>query len=269
MRTSQLLKDSQGQQVIMTRQENEMRRSMNELRQTQIEAAKQSEQFISFTNSVNHTMIRSEYNKEGILTYANTKFLKILGYESNSDVEGKHITTFINKKDQIWFDDLWERLINGGKHFEGDMKHVTKDGKDVWTIATYVSVRDFEGNPEKILFLGIDTTDAKRQSLDYEGQINALNHSSLKAEYMTDGRIVDYNNRLLEALSYRLDEVKDQYIFDFINAEEVDDFKTVWKNILNGIPFEGRIKRRPKTAKKSGFMDLSRSFAIFMMKFRK
>jgi transcriptional regulator with GAF, ATPase, and Fis domain len=67
MRTSQLLKDSQAQQTIMTRQESEMRRSMNELRQTQIEAAKQSEQFISFTNSVNHTMIRAEYSIDGVL----------------------------------------------------------------------------------------------------------------------------------------------------------------------------------------------------------
>jgi PAS domain S-box-containing protein len=253
MQTSRLLAESREQAKELAAQEEKMRRTVDEMRTLQIEAAQQSEQFVSFTNSVNHTMIRAEYNKEGILTYANTKFLKILGYESNSDVEGKHITTFINRKDQIWFDDLWERLINGGKHFEGDMKHVTKDGKDVWTIATYVSVRDFEGNPEKILFLGIDTTDAKQQSLDYEGQINALNHSSLKAEYMPDGRIIDYNNRLLEALNYRLDEVRDQFIFDFINAEEVDDFKTVWKNILNGIPFEGRIRRTTKNGEEKWF----------------
>ncbi len=253
MQTSRLLEESREQAKELAAQEEKMHRTVDDMRRLQIEAAQQSEQFVSFTNSVNHTMIRAEYNKDGILTYANTKFLNILGYESNSDVEGKHITTFINKKDQIWFDDLWERLINGGKHFEGDMKHVTKDGKDVWTIATYVSVRDFEGNPEKILFLGIDTTSGKQQSLDYEGQINALNHSSLKAEYMPDGRIIDYNNRLLDALNYRLDEVKDQYIFDFINADEVDDFKTVWKNILNGIPFEGRIRRTTKNNEEKWF----------------
>ncbi|NJO90081.1 MAG: PAS domain-containing protein [Chloroflexia bacterium] len=180
MRTAILLKNSQSGQDIMKRQEAEMRKNMRELRQTQIEAAKQSEQFISFTNSVNHTMIRAEYSVEGILLYANTKFLQKLGYSSNKEIEGQHISMFINEKDREWFDELWTRLKDGGEHFEGDMKHVSKTGTDLWTMGTYVSVRDKNGKPEKILFLGIDMTESKKQSLDYSGQIDALNRSTIK-----------------------------------------------------------------------------------------
>ncbi len=154
MQTAELLKDSRETQKKMTTQEKDMLESMEKLKETQLEAAKQSEQFISFTNSVNHTMIRAEYTIDGILLYANTKFLKKLGYNENREVEGQHISIFINEKDREWFDDIWIRLNEGGKHFEGDMKHVSKHGTDVWTMATYVSVRDQNGNPEKILFLG-------------------------------------------------------------------------------------------------------------------
>jgi PAS domain S-box-containing protein len=242
MRTSQLLKDSQEQQVIMARQENEMRRSMNELRQTQIEAAKQSEQFISFTNSVNHTMIRAEYSIDGILLYANTKFLIKLGYSSNKEIEGQHISMFINEKDREWFDDLWTRLKDGGEHFEGDMKHVSKQGTDLWTMATYVSVRDQNGRPEKILFLGIDMTESKKKSLDYIGQIDALNRSTIKAEFTPGGKIIDFNEKFREAMVYEQLELKDKTIFDFINPSEINEFSIVWKNVIAGVPFERRLK---------------------------
>lgn len=242
--TNKLLEESREQAKELTEHENTMRKTLEEMRDLQLEAAKQSEEFVSFTNSVNHTMIRAEYSKDGILQYANTKFLEILGYASNAEVEGKNITEFISLKDRLWFNNIWERLVEGGKHFEGDMKHVTKEGKDVWTIATYVSVRDLEGNPEKILFLGIDTTEGKKQSLDYEGQINALNHSSLKAEYLPDGKIVEYNNKLLDVLGYIKTDIEGKNIFDFVPEEEVDHFKETWDNILKGIPFEGQIRRK-------------------------
>ena len=242
MRTAVLLKNSQSGQDIMKRQEAEMRKNMKELRQTQIEAAKQSEQFISFTNSVNHTMIRAEYSIEGILLYANTKFLHKLGYTANKEIEGQHISMFINEKDREWFDELWARLKDGGEHFEGDMKHVSKTGTDLWTMGTYVSVRDKDGNPEKILFLGIDMTESKKQSLDYTGQIDALNRSTIKAEFSPGGKVIDYNDKFQESMVYEPLELQDKTIFDFINPSEINEFSIIWKNVIAGVPFERRLK---------------------------
>ncbi len=242
MRTTALLAESQDAAKELVEKEEMMRKTLHEMRELQIEAAKQSEEFVSFTNSVNHTMIRAEYSIDGVLKYANTKFLDILGYNSNREVEGKVITDFISEKDRGWFDEIWHRLVSGGKHFEGDMKHLTKDGRDVWTIATYVSVRDQYGNPEKILFLGIDTTNAKKQSLDYEGQINALNHSSLKAEFYRDGRILEFNKKILDILNYQTEGLEGKKLFDFIPKEEKIQYQELWNNIVRGIPYEGRIR---------------------------
>ena len=171
IRTSQLLKESRQQAEILARHEEKMRQSMEELKEFQEQAAKQAEKFISFTNSVNHTLIRAEYNTEGILLYANTKFLSKLGYFSNSEVEGKHISMFINDKDMEWFDKIWERLAQGGKHYEGYMKHMTKQDQDLWTMATYTCVRKDTGEVEKILFLAIDTTDQKSKAWIMKGRL--------------------------------------------------------------------------------------------------
>ena len=59
VKTNRLLKESQEQAETLASQEEEMRQNMEELQATQEEAARQAEKFVSFTNSVNHTLIQS------------------------------------------------------------------------------------------------------------------------------------------------------------------------------------------------------------------
>lgn len=242
IRTAMLLNDSRERAEAMTEQETQLRQNMEELQATQEEAARQAEKFISFTNSVNHTLIRAEYDVNGILLYANTQFLHKLEYVSNSEVEGQPISMFVNKKDHIWFDEIWQSLTHGGKHFEGDMKLVTRDGKDLWTIATYTSVRNAFGGVDKILFLAIDTTEQKKQSLDHEGQINALNRSSLKVEFSPTGDILDANEKFLVALGYTSSEIKSKTVFDFPPDVEKKSLEKIWDDVTHGIPYEGGLK---------------------------
>jgi PAS domain S-box-containing protein len=241
IKTAKLLKDSQEQAERLSQQEEEMRQNMEELQATQEEAAKQSKEFISFTNSVNHTLIRAEYDVNGILLYANSKFLRKLDYENNSEVEGHHISMFINEKDKEWFNDIWNDLSRGGHHFEGYMKHVTKKGKDLWTMATYTCVRNESGGVEKILFLAIDTTEHKKQSMDYEGQIRALNLANIKAEYAPSGKFITCNERFVEAVGYTMNEVKETSIFDFFSDDEQTNFDELWNNVVNGAPYQGQL----------------------------
>lgn len=242
LRTAKLLKESREQAEELALKEEQMRQNMEELQATQEEASRQSEKFISFSNSVNHTMIRADFDVNGNLTYANTKFLQKLEYTGNSEVEGKPISMFINKKDRTWFDDIWRTLSNGGKHFEGDMKLVTKTGKDLWTIATYTCVRNPMGGVDKILFLAIDTTEQKKQSLDYEGQITALNRSSFKAEFSPTGDLIEANDKFLVSTGYTLSIAKEKSIFDLVPGSERKAIERTWDDIIHGIPFEGQLR---------------------------
>ncbi len=242
LQTNRLLKESQNQASKMAEQEEKLKQTIDELKATQREAAKQAEEFISFTNSVNHTLIRAEYDTRGILLYCNTKFLQKLEYSDSSEIIGHHISMFINEKDKVWFNKIWEGLAEGGKHFEGDMKHVTKYGNDLWTMATYVCVRNKEGGVEKILFLGTDITDNKKLSLDYEGQIRALNRSTLKADYFPNGKLIDCNEKFAITMGYSMTEIKLKKVFDFIAEDETQSFEVIWDNVSNRIPFDGRLR---------------------------
>lgn len=253
IRTAKLLRESQEQSEILQTQEEQMRQSMEELQATQEEAARQGEKFISFTNSVNHTLIRAEYDVNGVMLYANTQFLSKLEYTSNSEVEGKHISMFINKKDRGWFDEIWESLAKGGHHFEGDMKHVTRSGKDLWTIATYTCVRNSHGGVEKVLFLAIDTTEQKSQSLDFEGQIEALNRSSIKAEYSPTGDIIDVNEKFQQTFGYTNVEAKAKTLFDLFHKNDRKQIDSIWDDVTHGIPFEGQLKMIMKSDEERWF----------------
>lgn len=247
--TAKLLKESQLQAETLASQEEQMRQNMEELQATQEEAARQSEKFITFTNAVNHTLIRAEYDSRGNLKYANTKFLKKLGYERNSEVEGQNISMFINQKDKEWFDELWASLINGGKHFEGDMKHVTKQGRDLWTISTYTSMKNDDGKVEKVLFLAIDTTEQKKLSLDHQAQIDALNMSSIKVEFLPTGDLMECNSKFVDLIEYSLYELKEKSIFDFVDKSELTKFREIWDDVAKGNSWQGVLYQRTKEGK--------------------
>jgi PAS domain S-box-containing protein len=247
MQTSRLLEESKAQAQTLASQEEEMRQNMEELQATQEEAARQAERFMKLETTVNHTMLRAEYDTGGILLYANTRFLKKMEYSSNSDVEGKHISMFIAKKDEEWFNRIWQGLASGGRHFEGYMKHVTRTEKDLWTMATYTCIRDEEGNVERILFLGLDTTEHKKLSLDLEGIVDAVNRASIKIVFDINGNVKEYNESFLYLFKYSDKEVDKLAVFDLIDTLELDLFNKKWENIVRGMNFQGQFKVKTKS----------------------
>jgi PAS domain S-box-containing protein len=246
LRTEQLLKETQAQAEQLSRQEEQVRQNMDALKLAQEEAAKQAEIFISFTNTVNHTLLRAEYDTDGKLLYANTRFLKKLGYSGNREVEGKHITMFINEKDHAWFNSIWNKLSAGGRHFEGTMKHETKMGQELWTMATYTCVRRDDGTIEKILFLAIDSTEQKRESLYFEKQIEAVDRLSAKAVFSPDGKLNSSNRLFSKTLKYTAMELEQMNVFDFFSTGEQERFSEIWEKVILGEPFEGQLKMKSK-----------------------
>ncbi len=241
LRTEQLLKETLEQAAQLSVQEEKVRQNMNELKQTQAEAAQQAEQFVSFTNTVNHTLIRAEYNTEGGLIYANTRFLKKLGYSGNREVEGKHVSLFIHASDREWFSGVWNRLSEGGEHFEGLMRHVTKMGQDLWIMAAFTCVRKDDGAIDKVLFLAFDSTLQKEKGLAYEEEISAVNKLNHKAEFSPDGKLLSWNELFESTLKYHSEEIAEKNIFDFVARSGQERFNEIWEQVISGKAFQGQI----------------------------
>lgn len=254
LQTTDLLKESQKQADLRAQQEEKLRQNVEKLRATQDEARRQEEKLRSFTDSVNHTLIRAEYKTDGTLIYANTKFIEKLGYHSAEEIYGRHISIFIDEKDKGWFNEMWEPLSKGGKHYEGNMKHKTELGTDLWMMATFTAVRRTSDNiVEKILFLGIDTTDQKKESLNHKGQIDALERSSIKVEYSPTGKLLKCNQLFLDTLGYKEIEVQASTAFDFLDRNDLSQFKVIWDNAVNEISYKGEVKLLTQTGEEKWF----------------
>jgi PAS domain S-box-containing protein len=248
IRTTRLLEDTKAQAQALSSQEEEMRQNLEELQATQEEATRQAERFMMLENAVNHTMIRAEYDVEGKLLYANTKFLNKLEYSSNSEVEGKNIEMFIAPKDREWFHKIWDNLSKGGRHFEGYMKHITRTGKDLWTIATYTCIRKENDEVDKILFLALDTTEQKKLSLQMEGIIESVNHSGIKLEFDVNGNIIESNELFFNIFGYGAKDIQNLSIFDILDPIETEGFNKKWETIIKGVGFMGQFKAKTKAS---------------------
>jgi PAS domain S-box-containing protein len=256
LRTEQLLKETQEQAAQLTIQEEKVRQKIIELQQTQAEAARQSEQFVSFTNTVNHTLIRAEYETDGRLIYVNTRFLKKLGYSGNREVEGKHISMFIHESDREEFDSIWKRLSRGGAHYEGYMRHVTKMGLELWTMATYTCVRNDDNSIKNILFLALDSSIQKAERLQLDGQIRAINKLSPKAEFSPDGRLLLFNDLFQLSFKYSPEEMEEKRIFDFIIHSDLERFNEIWEQVVLGNAYEGQIRMYGKSREEIWFRSI-------------
>lgn len=242
LRTAKLLKESREQAEIMASQEEEMRQNMEELQATQEEAARQSERFVSFSNSVNNTLIKAEYDLNGNLMGANENFIKKMGYSSFSEISGKNIKIFINPLDQEWFDSEWLRIVRVREIFEGEIKHITKAGKDIWMLATYTQVYGQQNELNNILFLGIDATEEKKQLADFEEQLLSIDKINPRALFSIDGSILQINDIFCNLLGYQIDEIKSKSIFDLISLDEKEGFQNTWESISAGKTFDGQLK---------------------------
>ncbi len=243
-KTNKLLLETQGQSRELLEKEEEMRQNMEELQATQEEAARHQAEATGFVDSVNHAIIRADYNIDGNMEYANTKFIRTMGY-SVAEMEGDHVSTLVDKKNINIFLKEWKNLIKGGKHIEREIRFNTKYGNR-WILSTYTSIKDIRGKIMKILFLGTDVEEAKRKNLDFRGEVNAINNSVIKIEYKMNGKIIETNENFRKFTKFSKDDLKNKNIFFFILKEDLSEFQVTWNKIISGEFIQGEFKRRNK-----------------------
>ncbi len=153
-RTAKLLEQAQENAEEMAAQEEELRQNLEEMQATQEEADRKEREAIAFTTTVNHTVIRAEYDTKGRLLYANSRFMEVMEYTTR-EIEGESLLLFHIPEDLQQFKNVLETISKGGKHFEGHVQFKTKTGH-IWLLASYTAVRNEEGGVDKILFLAFE-----------------------------------------------------------------------------------------------------------------
>ena len=197
------------------------------------------------TAAIRRSQAVIEFDLEGTILDANDNFLSAMGY-TLEEVRGKHHSLFVEPefKGSAEYRQLWTDL-NQGKFKSGEFKRIGKGGREVWIQASYNPILDPNGTPVKVVKFASDVTEAKMQSADHAGQLDAIRKSQAVIEFELDGTIIDANENFLSVMGYTLEEVSGKHHSIFIEPEmrRSAEYKQFWVDLNKGKFKSARFKR--------------------------
>jgi len=87
---------------------------------------------------------------------------------------------------------------------------------------------------------------AQRREADLRGILSAVDNTLMKGEYNVDGTLLSVNERHLQTMGYELSEIIGKNIEIFIPKEELNEFRKIWRNVVEGNPRQIEVKRKTK-----------------------
>ncbi|MBN4098587.1 MULTISPECIES: PAS domain-containing methyl-accepting chemotaxis protein [Methylobacterium] len=189
-----------------------------------------------------------EFQPDGTILTANANFLTAMGY-TLSEVQGQHHAVFVEPgyRDSAEYRAFWETLRRGSFQ-TAEFKRLAKGGRHVWIQASYNPVLDRCGRVVKVVKFATDITAQKLRMLDLEGQIAALHRSQAVIEFDPTGTIVDANQNFLDAMGYRLNEIRGRHHSLFVDTTEQAgvSYREFWARLGRGAFAGGEFRRIAK-----------------------
>ncbi|MBY0489616.1 MAG: PAS domain-containing methyl-accepting chemotaxis protein [Gemmatimonadaceae bacterium] len=186
-----------------------------------------------------------EFRTDGTIVTANDNFLNTLGYRLD-EIVGKHHRLFVEPTyaASAEYADFWRKLANG-EFQRAEYKRIGKGGKEVWIEASYNPIFDQKGRVTKVVKFAIDVTATKLRAADFEGQLSAISRAQAVIEFNLDGTVVNANDNFLNALGYRLDEIKGQHHRLFVEPAYAQsaEYAQFWADLNAGKFRQAEYKR--------------------------
>ena len=186
-----------------------------------------------------------EFNLDGSIITANELFLNSVGYELD-EIRGKHHSIFLPpaERNTPAYKNFWLSL-KSGRYQHGEFKRIAKDGREIWILASYNPIMDESGAVVKIVKLASDVTQSKLKAAEFQGQIEAIGKSLAVIEFDLDGTILNANAKFLDAMGYRLPDIKGRHHSLFVEASERESpaYREFWAALKRGEYQTGEFKR--------------------------
>lgn len=259
-RTSDLLKQSQGQAEALKTQEKAMLENMKQLEHAQEESSKKESEISGILNAMNQSSLVAELGLTGRFSSINDQFLLLL--ESHRDqVVGKLHSEFAQVDPYSdAYKEFWLSLREGKSRSNIEMYKLFS-GKEVWVKQTFTPIINNEGKVYKILNIAVDITENRmlqdtlasreleitRSGLDMQTLNEAVNASLIKCELDADGIIMDVNENYTQVTGYGRKELLGRNYRLFLKDLEKEQFEKIWKEVIKEKVYEGVMRRSKPT----------------------
>ncbi len=202
-------------------------------------------------DALNRSMAVIEFELDGTIIRANDNFLNTMGYKL-SDVLGQHHRIFMPPELLVEADykKFWSDL-RSGKFLSGAMARRKKNGEMIWLEASYNPILDRNGKPKKIVKFATDITERRVERAVWQSVFEAIEKSQATIEFNLDGTIIRANQMFLDAMGYRLEEIKGKHHSIFVEPSyrNSNEYKEFWQKLNAGEFNSGEYKRLGKGGK--------------------
>lgn len=265
-RTNQLLKKFKQQSEDLASKEEEMRQNLEEMQATREEATRKEIEMSGIIEAIDHSLIKAEFDTDGLLIDANRQFLEKFGY-SIEQIRRKNVFSFIEEDELEQFKRTWEIVAEGNQR-QITAKRKSKFGDEIWLLASFTPIIDDDGNVLKILYLANDITPQKRiehqakkqaeelakkenslrknlnelQKIQEEklkniavtkGIEQAIDENYLRADFSLEGNLIMANDKFKNQIDTKT-AGENFNILNHIAFDQKEDFKKIWQNVCSG-----------------------------------
>lgn len=183
------------------------------------------------------------FTPDGVIKDVNELFLGTVGY-SKDEILGKHHKMFCddktrNSKDYSRF---WSDLAKGNNK-AGQFKRIAKDGSIIWIEANYIPIFDSNGRVKEVMKIAADITQKVKKSLREKAILKALDKTQAVIAFDEEGNIQDANENFLNALGYRLEEIKGKHHRMFCDDVFYQKNPNFWQELGKGKSMQGKFNR--------------------------
>ena len=200
------------------------------------------------TRIMNETSIVSESDLKGDIISINEKFTEVSKYSRNELIGAPHNTTRHPDMPKETFKALWQ-TIGRGNVFRGVIKNRAKDGTPYYVDAVIAPLMGKNGKPRKYLGVRYDITKSETERHNMKGILDAINRSYAMIEFDLQGNVIAANDVFLQAMGYRLEEVKGRHHSQFVDqaTRQSADYKQFWERLGRAEVEAGQYRRLTKS----------------------
>nr|WP_220811920.1 PAS domain-containing methyl-accepting chemotaxis protein [Pseudomonas paralcaligenes] len=196
-------------------------------------------------DSLYSEMLVLELDPGGRVRYANDNILQALHYRREQLV-GQSLDTLIPPTFHSHPNHpVLQAALRNREHWSGAFRLLRGDGREAWLRAIWQPVNDGKGQLQYFTLCANDLTDTIETAKEREGLINALLHSTAVIEFNLGGEVLTANQRFLDGMGYRLEQIRGKHHRMFCEPEESSsqDYREFWARLNRGEYVAGRFKR--------------------------
>ncbi|MWV12206.1 PAS domain-containing protein [Pseudomonas sp. R-28-1W-6] len=186
-----------------------------------------------------------EIEPDGRIRYANDNFLGEMLYRGDA-LLGRQLDSLI--PDSFRSETNYQKLqqaLRAREHLSGAFRLLRGNGEEAWLRAIWQPVMNSRSELAYFTLCANDLTRTISTSREHEGLIGALLRSTAVIEFNLGGEVLTANERFLEGMGYRLEQIQGKHHRMFCEPEEYNSqaYREFWARLNRGEFVAGRFKR--------------------------